>query len=80
MGFLDCLGRGEGGRGCQVSQFVAGGPGGSLCVETSQSVSQSVGVFSFHLGRVLTGGGGVVVMISRSLQSSSDPHVSRARL
>ena len=32
MGFLDCLGRGG---GCQVSQFVAGGPGGSLSVETS---------------------------------------------
>ena len=38
MGFLDCLRRegGEGGReGCQVSQLVAGGPGGSLSVETS---------------------------------------------
>ena len=75
MGFLDCLGRGG---GCQVSQFVAGGPGGSLGVETSGETSG--GIFSFHLGRVLTGGGGVVVMISRSLQSSSDPHVSRARL
>ena len=42
MGFLDCLGGGGGGGGCQVSQFVAGGPGGSLCVETSQSVSQWV--------------------------------------
>ena len=71
MGFLDCLGRGEGGGGgCQVSQFVAGGPGGSLSVETSGGWAG--GIFSFHLGSVRTGGGG--------LQSQPDHHVSRARL
>ena len=53
-GFLGLFG--EGGEGCQVSQFVAGGPGGSLGVETSET--SGTGIFSFHLGRVVTGGGG----------------------
>ena len=38
------------------------------------------GIFSFHLGSVLAGGGGLLLIISRSLQSQPDHHVSRARL
>ena len=55
-GFLGLFGEGRG-----VS-------GQSVCGWRTRRKSQTRvgGIFSFHLGRVLTGGGGVVVMISRS--------------
>ena len=56
-GFLGLFGEG-GGRGVR-----------SVCLwlEDPEEVSASVGgIFSFHLGRLRTGAGGVVVMISRS--------------
>ena len=57
LGLFEEGGGGGRGRGCQVSQFVAGGPGGSLSVETSGGW----GYLQFSLGhsRVTTGGGGL---------------------